>query len=496
MRWLVMALAVAAAPAVIGAQAGQAPTETRPASEGNQSTAASPAHSFQVSGWTRTSLEVTLPGESNGAAAPGIGVPHDEVLARELLYVRTRYSHGRSFEATGAALLTFGLFQGGDFYKSNDALRRDARVEVREAYVGFSVKAFDIRAGIQRIAWGHGDIFSPNDVLNARDTRDPLLNETELKHVPTLALRGDVELPGGSLRLVGQPLFESDRYDVYGSNWAFVQAGAPAGFRGLLGALTAHPGPSRRRASDALLFEPPRPKALSGTQAGVRFDWHIGRFDVTHYYHYGFHGTPKFRVERFAVAALDAVDWANTPAVQIEALVLELNGAGAMGSAWERRQHVGLDVGTTAGPFVLRLDAAYQQPALFYDRTFNGWLSPAIETAVGLEYQTGTLGRTIVIEGRHRHILATLPEGGLLFAARDSVDAALLARWTWTGVELETRGVAGLGPRSFVLRPQITLKNGGLGVSGGVAILGGEVPSYGGWYRRNRSVYLTLRKDF
>ena len=196
------------------------------------------------------------------------------------------------------------------------------------------------------------------------------------------------------------------------------------------------------------------------------------------------------------MSALDAIDWAQAPPTEIETLAAGLNAAGAVGAAWKRRQHFGLDVGTTAGPFVLRLDTAYQQPALFYDRALNGWSSPAFETVFGVEYQTGTLGRTIVIEGRHRHIRDRLPEGGLLFVERDSVDLAVLARWNWNAIDFETRVVSGQRPRTFGFKPQISWKQAGFALSAGVAILGGDTLSYGNWYRRNRSMYLTLRKDF
>jgi hypothetical protein len=492
MRSVVIALAIAAGPAVTGAHAAQASTGAVPLRE--LPPPEGPARSFQVRGWTRTSLEATWPVNDDDGDQRLTAVPHDEVLARELLYARARYSRGRSFEAVGSALLTSGFFQRGGSFRPNGSSRANVRAELRDAYLAFLLKRFDIRAGIQRIAWGHGDIFSPNDVVNSKDLRDPILSETELRHVPSLAVRGDVALAGGSLRLVAQPIFESDRYDVYGSNWALVQPDAPAGYRGLLGLLIAQTGMSNRNAADALLMRPARPHGLSGTQAGLRFDWRAGRFDVTHYYHYGYHGMPNFRITPVAVAALDAVDWTTASVDQVDTIVTGLRGV--VGATWQRRQHVGLDIGTTAGPFVLRVDAAYQQPALFYDRALNGWLSPAIETAVGLEYQTGSLGRTISIEGRHRHIWKDLPDGGLLYADRDSVDAAVLARWTWANVEAETRGVVGVRPGSLVLRPQISWKARSLRITSGVVILHGTARSYGDWYRRNRSIYLVLRKDF
>jgi hypothetical protein len=215
---------------------------------------------------------------------------------------------------------------------------------------------------------------------------------------------------------------------------------------------------------------------------------------VSHYYHYGYHGTPKFRVTPLAVAALDSIDWSSAASDEVGRVLPELTGA--VGSSWQRRHHVGLDVGTTAGPFLLRLDTAYQDQALFYDRTFNGWVAPTIETAAGIEYQNGDLRRTILVETRYRRILKNVPDTNLLYVDQDSIDTAMLGRWTFARIELEVRGTHGLQPRSFMVRPQIAWRHRGFTVRTGVVVPRGEDRSFGGWYRRNRSAYLMLRKDF
>lgn len=482
MRLLLCALAAFTFCAAARSQAGQAAKETG---------------SIRVTGWTRTSVEGTPSGGVDHRGTPGTSVRHDDILARELLYLRTRYSRARSFEATLSGIATFGLFKPQAVAQRNDRVRRDASAGLRDAYLGFSAGTFDIRAGVQRVAWGHGDVFSPNDVVNANDIRDPILTETELRRVPTLAIRADVAIAGGSLQLVTEPLFKPDSYDVYGSNWALVQADAPAGYRGFLGYLTTQTHASPAEVKDALLIEAPRPNGLSGAQSGIRYDWRAGPLDVTNYYHYGYHGTPNFSVAPMVAAALAAVDWASPSQSQVDAIAVLLRDTRAVASAWESRHHIGLDLGTTAGPFVLRLDAAYQTSSVFYDRALNGWTSPAIDTALGVEYQTGQLGRTILFEGRYRYIREDLPEGGILYAERHSVDAALLGKWTWGSIDLDTRVVLGVRPRSFLVRPQLGWKKGnGFGVRTGLVMLGGEERSFGDWYRRNRSVYMMVRKDF
>lgn len=485
MRILISAVAITA---VVGATPanGQDSSAPPPADR--------PPPSLELGGWTRASIETRLRFEHDRGALP---VPHDTQVGRGLLLVRGRHTRGRTFEATGSALVEGEVFRTEPTLGRAATLHAGARAEVREAYLGVFRSAVDVRVGLQRIAWGHADTFQPNDVANASDLRNPVLNEIELNHIPTFSVRVDAASRLGTLQLVAEPFFARDRYDVYGSNWALIQRDAPKGYRGLLGTLARVPGVSRRDAGEALLLDAASPGGLSGTQGGVRFDWVPGRLDVTHYYHYGFLGTPAFHLDPSLVAALDAVDWDRARPSVIGAQLDAFVGEGAVAAKWERRHHIGLDIGTTVGAFVLRLDAAYQRPAMFYDRTFNAWLSPSLETVVGIEYQTGQIERVILLEGRYRRITREVPEGGLLFASRNAADVAALVRWRWINVlELETRVVTGLNPRSLVARPQIAWRNGRYAVRGGVVLLGGQEWSFGRWYEDNRGVYVMIRRDF
>src|SRR5262249_14399107 len=153
-------------------------------------------------------------------------VPYDPLVARQQLYVHMRYARGRSFEAVASGLLAHTLFEeppAGPTTSFNgfngQATHTNFESSARELYLGLFAQSADLRVGLQRIAWGRGDIISPNDVLNARDLRDPLLAETEALHIPTFAIRSDFDFGGGaSLQLVVQPFFEPDRIDVYGTN--------------------------------------------------------------------------------------------------------------------------------------------------------------------------------------------------------------------------------------------------------------------------------------
>ena len=146
---------------------------------------------------------------------------------------------------------------------------------------------------------------------------------------------------------------------------------------------------------------------------------------------------------------------------------------------------------------MLRLDAAYEHPGLFYDRRLNGWRSPTAQAVLGVELASGDPGKTLLVELFHQWIHDPLPPGGLLYNGRGTSALAVLTRWTWRDrVEIEPRAVVTLSPGSYLLRPQVAWKRDPLTVRAGLVLLGGHDLSYGGWFRRNKSVYVMLKRAF
>jgi hypothetical protein len=454
-----------------------------------------PEERFQFGGWSRTSLEIGLSGAGYDAGAPDpLEVPHDRIVARQQLHLRERYARGKSFEVVLSGLLSYGIFESDAFKRAGTLFG----AELREAYVGLYSKRVDFRVGNQRVAWGHADAFSPNDVVNLRDLRDPVLNETELRQEPTFLLRADASLGFGSLQVIAAPFFRRDRYDVYGPNWSFLQKDAPPGYRGLMTALTQGGGLSTDEAGRVLLSDRGAPRDdLSGIEAGARFDWKLGRLEVSHYYHQGFHGTPDFQVAPALGGLLDATDWSKVAPDDVRTLFARLGSGSDVTTRWRRRHHVGLGATATTGRLVLRLDAAYEHPGLFYDRRLNGWRSPVASAVLGVELPSTDPGKTLLVELFHQRIRDPLPAGGLLYTHRRTSAVAVLSRWTWRDrLELEPRVVLGVSPGSYLLRPQVAWKRDALTVRLGVVLLGGDDLSYGRWFRRNRSAYVMLKRSF
>jgi hypothetical protein len=463
------------------------------------------AQSFNAAGWARFRLSAGLyrTGTRRALLDPTV-VPHDQVIVQQQMYLRLRYAYGHSFELVASGLLDFSVFEQ-DAYLSDDftlfngtATRTSFEPSLREAYLGAFWRRFDFRLGQQRIAWGRGDAFTPNDVLNAYDRRDQLLAETEAFHLPTFALRGGVDLGFGSLELVVQPFFQPDRFDAYGGNWSIVQSGAPPIYRSLLNAATAHVDPTLHDVLQPVLGQTELPaNDFSATSAGLRFAVNLHRIDFSLLYHYGYDRTPLLQIDPAFAMSLSQLD----PSMPDLGPVLQpiLAGMKPVRATYVRRHHAGFDLGTTWGPVLFRLEGAVDSDKVFASaRDLQGFVLPALQLVGGIEYSPGELGRTLIVEGWYMHVFSTPGDQALLFARADTGGVATLVRWNFfhEHLELELRALVGLEPWSVAIRPQVGYKWRALQIRVGAMVLDGNDLSFGGWYRNNTSIYVMAKYSF
>jgi hypothetical protein len=477
-----------------------------PGDQGAEPTPAPAPDRLQVSGWTRLLLSTGTDRAGFHRDSPDpLAVPYDQLVNRNQLSIQMRYARGNDWETVASALLGYNVFEqdadlGKEFSGFNGASTRTAfEPQLREAYVGVFWPSVDVRIGQQRLAWGRGDAITPNDIVNPRDTRDPFLSETELLHIPTFMLRTDFDLRFATLQTVYSPFFVPNRLDVYGGNWAVVQPDAPAGYRGLLNLASRLVDPSLAEALQPLLGQTELPEDdLSNSSAGARLSWTARGIDVNHYYHYGFDGTPNFQIDPMFQKMLGGLDFNSTKVNALTGVLDPIaNGYRPVSSTYVRRHHVGLDVQGSLAPFLIRLDAAYDSQAVFTGRDLIGTVKPAAQAVLGVEYQTGDLGKTVIVEAWYHHIDGAPRDGTLIGYDADTVGIASLWRWTFgESVELETRAFVGLHPVSYVVRPQLSWKRDGLALRAGVLVLGGDDGTYANYYRRNTSVYGGIKYSF
>ena len=155
------------------------------------------------------------PAQAQRGAVDGhasIGVDHlpnleDTTELRARLFVERGWTPG-PWRIRGAVLVE-GLAA------DRDRTRHDGHFQVREATVGWSGGAFDVRAGIGTIVWGRLDEVQPTDVINPLDASKYLLEGRADARLPVAHAR--VRWFAGekaTVEAVWVPLFTRGRYDV------------------------------------------------------------------------------------------------------------------------------------------------------------------------------------------------------------------------------------------------------------------------------------------
>ena len=463
-----------------------------------------PASRFELAGWARQALEVGLWKRSAGAGDPAPDLPYNQLVARTQLFLRARYSRANWFEANVSGALSYSVFEqqplperGG--FNGFNGQRTLGLLEphLHELFVGFFSRRLDVRIGQQRLAWGNSDFASPNDVMNARDLRDPFLSEAELRYVPTFLLRADLDLGFASVQAVLEPVFTPDRYDVYGSNWAAIQPDAPRWASALVGIARGSIDPSLEQPAQRMLAATRYPASdFSQPVPGARFSWSAQGVDMSYYYQYGFDG-PLVAIDPALSGTLSRPGAGPAGLSDLQPLFAAIDaGQEPLRVYYVRRHHVGLDVGTTLGQVALRVDAAYDSQRVFYRTDLNSALSPAFAGVVSVEYQTGHTDRQALLEALYFRIMNP-PASRLLVYERDTLAVAANFRWPlwrWFGVGL--RALAYPKPRSLVMQPELETKLGAWVISVGGLWLDGDAYSFGRHFQRNTEGYARVKVLF
>ncbi len=207
-----------------------------------------------------------------------IGIDHlpnvdDTTEARARLFVERDWKSG-PWRIRGA-ILAEGL--AADRART----RRDGHLQVREATIGWSGGAFDVRAGVGTVVWGRLDEVQPTDVIDPLDASKYLLEGRAEARLPVTHAR--VRWFAGekaTVEAVWVPLFTRGRYDV------MDEASSP--FNLLADAARCPPSPTCPPVAQFIRHEPDR--SIGHSQGGARLSATSGRVDWAIAVYSGFAG--------------------------------------------------------------------------------------------------------------------------------------------------------------------------------------------------------------
>lgn len=110
--------------------------------------------------------------------------------ARQSLDLAFRYKwKALRVQLTGHLEYDFAYLYQRETYDNATLEAYEWLVNTREALIGYSAGNFEITVGRQIVAWGQGEMFSPIDVVNPRDQREPGLSDLDDIRQPVLATR-------------------------------------------------------------------------------------------------------------------------------------------------------------------------------------------------------------------------------------------------------------------------------------------------------------------
>ena len=265
-----------------------------------------------------------------------VGVDHlpnlaDSTELRARLFVERAWTSG-SWRLRGA-VLTEGLAA------DRDRTRRDGHLQVREATIGWSGGAVDVRAGIGTIVWGRLDEVQPTDVINPLDASKYLLEGRAEARLPVTHAR--VRWFAGekaTAEAVWVPFFTRGRYDV------LDEASSP--FNLMNDAARCGPGPSCPVVASFQREEPAR--TPSGSQGGARLSVTSGRVDWAVAIYSGYPGFG--RLAAIPVGVLVPVGGTPPPVLPNAVVVRE---------RFPRFTMFGGDAETVRGDWAIRGEAAF-----------------------------------------------------------------------------------------------------------------------------------------
>jgi hypothetical protein len=248
---------------------------------------ASGAGAALAAAWTLFAALAAAPAEAQRGPVDGhvaIGLDHlpnldDTTELRARVFVERAWTSG-PWRIRGAVLAE-GLAA------DRDQTRRDGHLQVREATLGWSGGAFDVRAGIGTVVWGRLDEVQPTDVINPLDASKYLLDGRAEARLPVTHAR--VRWFAGekaTVEAVWVPLFTRGRYDV------LDEASSP--FNLVADADRCPPSPTCPPVAQFIRHEPARSPRTS--QGGVRLSATSGRVDWAIAAYSGFPGFGRIGV--------------------------------------------------------------------------------------------------------------------------------------------------------------------------------------------------------
>jgi hypothetical protein len=317
--------------------------------------------------------------------------PYQNPQVKLRLHLTTDFSPRLRFVTglTGTAGGTPHNANGAGVYDFGHVLQEiSPSLEFGEAYLDFHSSAVDLRAGLQKFAWGKLDTLQPNDLLNPQTFYDPLLEDETDRKIGIPALAPTLYLPSVEspflpeeprLTFVWEPIYVPYFFPDQNERWYPPIARAPSESQ-VMGVTVQNQSSFHNAPVPARTFD-------NGTYA-VRAAGRLGRADLALYYFDGFDTSPALDTSALGFAQLDP----------LSPQLVDVRSEVEVFPVFQRIQAAGADLAWRLYEATLRLEGAY-----VFDRLYTRNISDIIATE-----QIGPIDQAALLTGRQIEVPVTL----------------------------------------------------------------------------------------
>lgn len=361
-------------------------------------------------------LELTGWLELRGIVRANRSSPNELVL--EQLWLRTRYGLLENLAFEAAINTQHGgpateQTKGGIYSYRSVFQSVSPSVQFEDAFVDYTAGGLDLRAGMQKFAWGKLDRYQPTDVLTVQRYSDPFLLDEEERKIAVPALQASYFLPRrdwipeeSRLTLVWIPQYFPYRFPLLGERW-FPPAGVPPNSFPVPQLMTSIPVGFR------LNNAPPPSFSMANAGYAARLSGFAHGVDYALCYYHGFDRAPAFRLTAEA----------SGEPLPVFPFVQNVSAQTTLSPVFRTIDLVGGDAAYAWGDFTVRFEAAF-----IAGRPFSRDIRFLVQDPAQLAPE---IARALAeIAQGNSPVPVALPQS---FAVRNAVEWGLGVDYTWEG---------------------------------------------------------------
>ena len=410
--------------------------------------------------------------------------PHDDHLEwRNKLFVQFEGEPRDNWRAVFSVLAEHNTLTAQE-------TRLEYELALYEAYGRYRSGDFDLYVGRQIADWGMADA-SVVDNLNPRDLSEFITREDEFTKLPVTMLRGVYYSGDNQFELAYIPFYKPSRMDFYGSDWALVNGGTLAEYRGDVDA-DAFARQGVRPGVDKF----PDDNFVNGT-VGARWVHHGLDFDYQLSVINGWELFPLFEFNPDFVEYLEAQPEGALRTIES----LQPQEIIAYSPLYEsrpiRQTQIGGGMAGILGDSTARAEAAVITPQELYTQDLELTRHTIATGTVGVDrFLPLNIYANLSYLGAW---ISDYPEEGLMLLDRYNHYVIALLRASYLGERLtpEFRGMFNLGQSDFFINPRLPYRvTDNVQLTLGLYLIEGDEDTMLGQFSDNSFVYTQLRYAF